>query len=56
MHAPPGTIDPVHARRAFFDCIQVFFNRRRLHSAFGCLSLAGYEKHDAHQPPDAHAA
>ena len=32
-----------HARRAVFDYIEVFFNRRRLHSALNYLSPATYE-------------
>lgn len=32
-----------HARRTVFDYIEVFFNRRRLHSALGYLTPAAYE-------------
>ena len=32
-----------HARRAVFDYIEVFFNRRRLHSSLGYLTPAAYE-------------
>ena len=31
------------ARRAIFDYIEVFYNRRRLHSTLGYLSPAEYE-------------
>jgi transposase InsO family protein len=31
------------ARRAIFEWIEVFYNRRRLHSALGYLSPAEYE-------------
>jgi transposase InsO family protein len=31
------------ARRAIVDYIEVFFNRRCLHSSLGCLSPAVYE-------------
>jgi transposase InsO family protein len=32
-----------HARRAVFDYIEVFFNRRRLHSSLGYMTPAAYE-------------
>jgi transposase InsO family protein len=44
-----------HARRAVFDYIEVFYNRRRLHSSLGYLTPAAYEnKLRNHQT--AHAA
>ena len=35
--------DAHHTRRAVFDYIEVFFNRRRLHSALGYMTPTGYE-------------
>jgi putative transposase len=45
-----------HARRAVFDYIEVFFNRRRLHSAIGYLSPADYENKIRNNTKTAHAA
>jgi transposase InsO family protein len=33
-----------HARRALFDYIEVFYNRRRRHSALGNISPAAFER------------
>jgi putative transposase len=44
-----------HARRAVFDYIEVFFNRRRLHSALGYCTPAAYENNIRHTNV-AHAA
>jgi transposase InsO family protein len=43
-----------HARRAIFDYIEIFYNRRRLHSSLGYLSPAEYEA--IRQPTAAQAA
>ena len=44
------------ARRAIVDYIEVFFNRRRLHSSLGFLSPAEYEARRIHHPQAAQAA
>lgn len=44
------------ARRAIFDYIEVFFNRRRLHSSLGYLSPAEYEARKIHHHKAAQAA
>ena len=44
------------ARRAIVDCIEVFFNRRRLHSSLGYLSPAEYEARKIHHQKAAQAA
>jgi transposase InsO family protein len=44
------------ARRAIVDYVEVFFNRRRLHSSLGFLSPAEYEARKIHQHKAAHAA
>jgi transposase InsO family protein len=44
-----------HARRAVFDYIEVFYNRRRLHSALGYCTPAAYET-KIHNHTTAHAA
>jgi transposase InsO family protein len=44
------------ARRAIFDYIEVFFNRRRLHSSLGYLSPAEYEARRIHHHKGAQAA
>jgi putative transposase len=44
------------ARRAVFEFIEVFYNRRRLHSSLGYLTPADYECKTFHQPAAAHAA
>jgi transposase InsO family protein len=43
-------------RRAVFDYIEVFFNRRRLHSSLNYLTPAEYEAIKIHQQNAAHAA
>jgi transposase InsO family protein len=42
-------------RRAVFEYIEIFYNRRRLHSSLGYLTPAEYEQ-QIHQPTAAHAA
>ena len=44
------------ARRAIVDYIEVFFNRRRLHSSLGYLSPAAYENRKIHHHKTAQAA
>jgi transposase InsO family protein len=44
------------ARRAVFDYIEVFYNRRRLHSSLGYLSPADYEARRIHHHKAAQAA
>jgi transposase InsO family protein len=44
------------ARRAVFDYIEVFYNRRRLHSSLGYLSPADYEARRIHHYQAAQAA
>jgi len=44
------------ARRAIVDYIEVFFNRRRLHSSLGYLSPAEYEARKIHHQKAAQAA
>jgi len=44
-----------HARRAVFDYIEVFYNRRRLHSSLGYCTPAAYE-HKLRNHKTAHAA
>ncbi len=44
------------ARRAIVDYIEVFFNRRRLHSSLGYLSPAEYEAQRIHHHKAAQAA
>lgn len=43
-------------RRAVFDYIEVFFNRRRLHSSLNYMTPAEYEAIKLHQQKPAHAA
>jgi putative transposase len=43
-------------RRAVFDYIEVFFNRRRLHSSLNYTTPVEYEKTKIHQQKAAHAA
>ncbi len=45
-----------HARRAIVDYIEVFYNRRRLHSSLGYLTPAEYEAQRIHHPKAAQAA
>ncbi len=44
------------ARRAVVDYIEVFFNRRRLHSSLGYLSPVAYEARKIHHHKAAQAA
>ena len=44
------------ARRAIFEFIEVFYNRRRLHSSLSYLSPAEYEAQKDGQPETAQAA
>jgi transposase InsO family protein len=41
------------ARTAIFEFIEVFYNRRRLHSSIGLLSPAEYERRLRTDPKDA---
>ncbi|MGH9251567.1 MAG: IS3 family transposase [Acidimicrobiales bacterium] len=43
-------------RRAVFDYIEVFFNRRRLHSSLNYMTPVEYETIKLHQHKAAHAA
>jgi putative transposase len=43
-------------RRALFDYIEVFFNRRRLHSSLNYMTPVEYETNKIHQHNVAHAA
>ena len=43
-------------RRAVFDYIEVFFNRRRLHSSLNYMTPVEYEASKIHQHSVAHAA
>jgi transposase InsO family protein len=45
-----------HVRRAVFDYIEVFFNRRRLHSSLNYMTPVEYEASKTHQHNVAHAA
>ena len=45
-----------HARRAIVDYIEVFYNRRRLHSSLGYLTPAEYEARRIHHHQAAQAA
>ena len=44
------------ARRAIFEFIELFYNRRRLHSSLGYLSPAEYEARKVSPSRTAHAA
>lgn len=44
------------ARRATFEFIEVFYNRKRLHSSLNYTSPADYETAKTHQHKAAHAA
>lgn len=44
------------AQHAIFECIEVFYNRQRLHSSLGYLSPAEYEAQKQAQPEAAQAA
>ena len=58
-HSPRSTFEggtPVAARTAVFEYIEVFHNRKRLHSALGYLSPSTYEACKINTPETAPAA
>jgi putative transposase len=46
----------VRARQAIFEFIEVFYNRRRLHSSLDYLTPAEYETRKVGQPAPVQAA
>jgi transposase InsO family protein len=44
------------ARTAVFECIEVWYNRKRRHSAIGYISPEAFERQRQHQPAHAIAA